>query len=79
MSDDLFPDAQVPIEAQIDCVKRELKMRERVYTRQSSLGNMSPELIVREMKAMGAVLETLEGVRDAGLRHRDREADTTEG
>jgi hypothetical protein len=52
------------IDDQIACVKRELRMRDRVYA-----NNMTPER-AREKIAMAAVLKTLEKVRDDERKHR---------
>ena len=52
------------IDDQIACVKRELRMRERVYAK-----NLTPER-AREKILMAAVLKTLEKIRDDELKHR---------
>lgn len=49
----------VPIEDQIACVEREIKMREHVYQTRIERGLMSVPLASRELKRMRAVLETL--------------------
>lgn len=57
--------SEVSIEDQIACVKRELLMRGRVYARQVDQGKMSNEKAGYELRAMGAVLQTLEDVKRA--------------
>ncbi len=52
----------VPIQQQVDCVRRELKMRERVYPRWIASGKMTQTLAARELEAMRAVLETLQKI-----------------
>ncbi len=64
---DLFPQAEVPIDAQIKCVQREIKFRDRVYARRVSMGRMSETFADQQIELMKAVLKTLEGVRNAGL------------
>jgi len=61
---DLFPQAEIPLEAQIKCVERELTYRRRVYARRISAGRMSEIFADQQMKLMQAVLETLKGLRD---------------
>lgn len=78
-NNDLFPDAEIPIEAQIKCVQREIEFRHRVYARRVSQGRMSEVFAEQQIKLMQAVLKTLEEVRNDHLRHRDREGDPTEG
>lgn len=51
--------SSVPIQAQIECVEREIKMRERVYPGWVAKGNMTPVKAKKEIEAMQAVLETL--------------------
>lgn len=57
----------IPIEQQIRCVEREIRMRERVYPRWTAAGKMKPENAEYEIEAMRAVLRTLqaERMRDA--------------
>jgi len=55
--------APVPIDRQIACVKRELRLRERVYARRVAEEKMTQTDADIELQAMGAVLETLERVR----------------
>lgn len=57
---------QAPIEAQIACVKREIRMRERVYPRFVASGKMSQQECDKELRAMRAVLETLREVAAGG-------------
>ena len=56
---DLFPDAPVPLLAQIACVRREISLRERVYPRWVDSGRMTADLARHELAGMRAVLETL--------------------
>ena len=59
MADDLFPDAPIPLLAQIACVRREISMRQRVYPRWVESGRMTEEQSRQEIKGMYAVLDTL--------------------
>jgi len=61
--DDLFPNAEIPLEAQIKCVQREIEFRKRVYARRISKGRMNPTFANQQIELMGAVLKTLEGLR----------------
>lgn len=63
LPDDLFPQAEIPMEAQVKCVEREIKYRRRVYARRISLGRMSEVFADQQLKLMEAVLETLKGLR----------------
>lgn len=49
----------IPITAQIECVRREIAMRRRVYPRWVHQARMSQEKADHEIDAMEAVLETL--------------------
>lgn len=60
---DLFPQAEIPLEAQIKCVEREITFRRRVYARRISQGRMSEVFADQQIKLMEAVLETLKGLR----------------
>jgi len=60
---DLFPQAEIPLEAQIKCVKREITYRRRVFARRVSMGRMSEVFADQQIKLMEAVLETLKGLR----------------
>ena len=62
MTNDFFPDAPIPLRAQIACVRREITMRERVYPRWVDSGRMSSDLAEHELAAMRAVLATLEAL-----------------
>jgi hypothetical protein len=53
----------VPIDRQISCVKRELRLREHVYARRVSEGKMTQTDADVELQTMDAVLQTLERVR----------------
>lgn len=61
--DDLFPQAEIPLEAQIKCVQREITFRKRVYARRVSLGRMSEVFADQQIKLMQAVHDTLKGLR----------------
>jgi hypothetical protein len=61
--EDLFPQAEIPLEPQIKCVEREIKFRRRVYARRISQGRMSEVFADQQLKLMEAVLETLKGLR----------------
>jgi hypothetical protein len=58
----------ITIERQIQCVKREIGMRERVYTWRVSGGYMSQTQAEDEISAMKAVLATLEEVAAGGVQ-----------
>ena len=62
--EDLFPQAEIPLEAQIKCVEREITYRKRVYARRVSMGRMSEVFADQQVALMRAVLETLKGLRD---------------
>lgn len=62
--DDMFPQAEIPLEAQIKCVEREITFRRRVYARRISAGRMSEVFADQQIKLMEAVLETLKGLRE---------------
>lgn len=57
----------ISIEDQIACVRREIAMRQRVYPRRVGAMKMTQANADREMKAMIAILATLQRVRDDGL------------
>jgi hypothetical protein len=44
---------------QVACIRREIKMRERVYPRWVKMDRMSQDVADRELAAMRAVLQTL--------------------
>ena len=67
LPDDLFPQAEIPMEAQVKCVEREIKYRRRVYARRISLGRMSEVFADQQLKLMEAVLKTLQELRNADL------------
>jgi hypothetical protein len=60
---DLFPDAPIPLEAQIACVEREIVMRRRVYPEWIAKRRMTGERAQAEIRAMSAVLKTLRELR----------------
>lgn len=65
--DDLFPDAEIPLTAQIKCVEREITMRKRVYPRRIGLGRMNAKFADQQLALMEAVLKTLQELRNADL------------
>jgi hypothetical protein len=56
-------DSTVPIDRQISCVKRELRLREHVYARRVAEGKMEQTEADIELQTMRAVLGTLEHYR----------------
>jgi hypothetical protein len=56
---DLLP---VSLEEQLACVRRELRLRRRVYERRIHTHRMTEEQAAREMRAMLAVEATLEAL-----------------
>jgi predicted nucleotidyltransferase len=67
LPDDLFPQAEIPLEAQIKCVQREITFRKRVYARRVSMGRMSEVFADQQIRSMKAVLKTLQELRNADL------------
>lgn len=65
---DLFPGAApaISLDRQIECAKRELKMRERVYPRRVEQGSMTEGLARVETEAMRAIVATLENIKALG-------------
>jgi len=53
------------IDEQIDCVKREIGMRERVYPKWVQTRRLSQEQADRELGRMRAVLNTLQNLKRA--------------
>jgi hypothetical protein len=51
----------------IDCVKREIAFRKRVYKRMVDFENMDPEAAEREILLMNAVLENLQSQKQPKL------------
>lgn len=51
------------LDDQIDCVKREIGMRERVYPKWVQLRRLSQEQADRELGRMRAVLNTLQNLK----------------
>jgi hypothetical protein len=51
------------LEAQIQCVKREIAMRKNVYPRYVEARRMRPDAAKHEIDTMQAVLETLESIK----------------
>lgn len=62
MSDFRLDAGVIPIEKQIQCVAREIKMRERCYPRWVKQGRMKEAEAQRELERMRAVLHTLQEV-----------------
>jgi len=60
---DMFADAPIPIDAQIAEVRRELAMRRYVYPRRIQSATMSQSTADKQIKALEAVLATLEKVK----------------
>lgn len=69
--EDLFPQAEIPLEAQIKCVEREITFRKRVYARRISRGRMSEVFADQQIELMQAVLETLVGLREIDRVSKD--------
>jgi hypothetical protein len=57
---DLFSGDQLPIEALVECVKREIRFRERVYARRVDERKMTPQKAAYEIQAMRQILGMLE-------------------
>lgn len=57
---DLFADAAVPLQEQIMCVEREIRMRRTTYPRWVAAGKMKLDQAEREQRVMEAVLDTLQ-------------------
>lgn len=53
----------ITLDEQIDCVRREISMRRRVYPRWIDAWRMTEERADHEIAAMEAVLATLESLR----------------
>lgn len=54
----------VPIEAQVECVQRELRYRAHVYPRLIAKGRLTPAKAKAETEAMEAVLATLQSIEE---------------
>lgn len=61
---DMFPNAPITIEAQIDSVTREIRMRQSVYAHRVDQRKMTQHQADKELTAMCAVLQTLNLVKD---------------
>lgn len=59
----LFDDLPADLDAQIACIEREIRMRERVYPRFVETGRMTSIGAEREIACMRAVLHTLRNVQ----------------
>lgn len=62
---DLFPDAPIPLPAQIAAVEREIAMRRRVYPGWVAARKMTQTKADAEIRAMETVLATLRGLTNA--------------
>lgn len=60
---DLFDNERLPIDLQIQCVQREISLRERVYPRFVERRTMTQERADYELKAMRDVLATLKSIK----------------
>lgn len=65
---DLLGSLPISLDDQIDCVKREIRMREEVYSRRVSEKRMRQATADLELARMRAVLDTLENRRAAHER-----------
>lgn len=63
-SPDMFSDVQIDLRMQIECVKRELRLRNAAYPRWVDRDKMKPDTATYELNAMKAVLTTLEKLKD---------------
>ena len=61
---DLFSTGDIDLRMQVDCVKRELRMRGKVYPRWLERDKIKPDTATYELNAMKAVLTTLEKLKD---------------
>ncbi len=61
--------AEVPIDAQIACIERELGFRERLYPRWVKTAKMTQEIADAEISRMRAVLLTLQRVQRGQDHH----------
>ena len=57
----------ISLQAQIECVEREIKMRERVYPGLVRTKKMASATAQYETDAMRAVLATLKAIQEPGL------------
>jgi hypothetical protein len=57
--------------AQVQCVRREMAMRKRVYARRVQDGKMSQVTADRELAEMAAVYETLQRLERAEAEHNE--------
>lgn len=60
--DNAWESGGIPLQMQIECVKREIRMRESVYARRVATGKMRQSTADWEVGCMRAVLNTLEHV-----------------
>ncbi len=64
MAEELALNAEVTLKEQISCIERELKFRGNLYARWVDRGKMTPYKATYELRAMGAVLQTLEKLHE---------------
>lgn len=62
MTDDMFPDEPIDAHQQIECLKREIDLRNKCYPKWVANGRMRQEQADYEIKAMNAALRTLHQV-----------------
>jgi hypothetical protein len=69
---DLFPDIARAdkLRRMIDCVSRELRMRELVYPKRVAAGQMSPSFATEQTGTMREVLETLWAIEEEERQRR---------
>jgi len=70
MSGDLFndeidPAPEITLAEQVQCVAREIKLRERTYPRLIYRGKITRSLAETELRRMRAVLSTLQSLRSS--------------
>jgi hypothetical protein len=58
----------VSLQSQVECAKRELAMRRRVYPRFIENGSMTGQKANQELAAMEAIVATLQRLRDEVMR-----------
>ncbi len=58
---DLFDPGEITRSQKVDCIRREIKMRERVYPGWIERGRMTPAKADHEIKVMQAILKDYEG------------------
>lgn len=75
MTESMFSDELAPvvitIDAQIECIEREIKIRRYVYQKRVSGGHMSQKLADKETARINAVLDTLKAIKARGISFPD--------